>query len=211
MHLTEKEKFYKKIRLVNDIVSVFGAETLASEQIKNHAIHVATYNWTEIDGKYEGNRYWSIRALLDLKVQKKPNEIKYIHEHIVPRRKIREEVLKLPKVTFDAVYGILESCLIGVVVKPEEDKLLNSMGLRQKMPDELKKPDMKFIGEPWGRYLYHNQETKGPRIQIVELDWTNECKFVQPILGLDEIDLISLREQYPLDVIFSLTDESEQN
>jgi hypothetical protein len=85
--------------------------------------------WTlsELDGKYEGCRYWSTRAIAqrtDLR-----------HEHSVPRRVLIGLLLGEPAPSDEDVRRILDLC-VGAVVTVEEDQALNAAGLRAKMPSE---------------------------------------------------------------------------
>ena len=83
--------------------------------------------WTlsELDGKYEGCRYWSTRAIAqraDLR-----------HEHSVPRRVLIGLLLAEPAPSEADVRRILDLC-VGAVVTVDEDLALNAVGLRAKMP-----------------------------------------------------------------------------
>lgn len=83
--------------------------------------------WTlsELDGKYEGCRYWSTRAIArrtDLR-----------HEHSVPRRVLIGLLLAEPAPSDADVRRILDLC-VGAVVTVDEDLALNAVGLRAKMP-----------------------------------------------------------------------------
>jgi hypothetical protein len=84
--------------------------------------------WTlsELEGKYAGCRFWSRRALdqrTDLR-----------HEHSVPRRLLITMLLEMSAPTEAAVRCILDLC-VGVVVTVEEDRALNAVGMRSRMPE----------------------------------------------------------------------------
>lgn len=85
--------------------------------------------WTisELDGKYEGCRWWSRQAM--------QGQQELRHEHVVPRRVIISLLLDTVDVHEDRVRSALQLC-VGAVVTKEEDRQLNSVGLRRRMPHD---------------------------------------------------------------------------
>jgi hypothetical protein len=70
-----------------------------------------------------------------------------IHEHLVPRKVIREKLHGLKQPTALDVRRILDRYCIGVVITKDEDKKLDSKGLRSSMPKNWKETD-----DRWARY-----------------------------------------------------------
>ena len=97
--------------------------------------------WTEFEGKHKGCEFWSEAAINSKLVGKG-----LIHEHIVPRKIVRELLLDFDSPTPDAIRSLLDRFCIGVVVTQEEDERLNSLGLRSKMPEDWDGSD------PWARH-----------------------------------------------------------
>ena len=87
--------------------------------------------WSEFDGKHAGCRYWSKEAI-DSGLKNKG----LVHEHLVPRKIVREMLLNLTDPTPEAIQSIFERYCIGVVVTQKEDARLNELGLRSKMPSD---------------------------------------------------------------------------
>jgi hypothetical protein len=90
-----------------------------------------TWVWSEFDGKYCGCRYWSLAAW-----KLRDSGEKFIHEHLVPKKVIIDLLMGVKKPSRSSVRKVLESFCIGVVVTVEEDRRLNALGLRSKMPDD---------------------------------------------------------------------------
>lgn len=85
--------------------------------------------WTlsELDGKYEGCRWWSRQAL------EGGHELR--HEHVVPRRVLISLLLAMTDVDEVGVRSVLQLC-VGAVITKVEDSQLNVVGLRSRMPDD---------------------------------------------------------------------------
>jgi hypothetical protein len=69
-----------------------------------------------------------------------------IHEHVVPRKIIREKLFALRKPSVTSVKRVLEKYCIGVVVTKEEDDRLRDLRLHASMPEDWDKKDV------WARY-----------------------------------------------------------
>lgn len=84
--------------------------------------------WTlsELDGKYQGCRWWSRQAL------EGGHELR--HEHVVPRRVMITLLLDDVDVDESRIRSILQLC-VGAVITKAEDQGLNAAGYRSRMPD----------------------------------------------------------------------------
>ena len=110
--------------------------------------------WTVFDGKYDRCEYWSEDAY---KIRE--NGGKFIHEHVVPKKLIIEHLMSLENPSQESVKRILVACCIAVVVTVEQDRKLDELGLRSKMPEGSD------INNPWARY-----EKTG--IKVIKPDWS---------------------------------------
>ncbi|MDI1360799.1 hypothetical protein [Methylotenera sp.] len=121
-----------------------------------HAVFAdVIWKWSLFDGKYKGCKYWSEDAF---KVRKK--KVKFIHEHVVPKKLIIERLMSHKNPSQESVKHILEDYFIAVVVTVDQDKKLNKLGLRSKMPEGCNISD-----NPWARY-----DEAG--IKKIEPDWS---------------------------------------
>lgn len=97
--------------------------------------------WSEFEGKYQGCKYWSERAL------RVRNDSKIlVHDHIVPKKIVYDMLFGLGAPSARAVRRILRRFCIGAIITREEDQRLNALGLRSRMPDGWDGRD------PWARY-----------------------------------------------------------
>jgi hypothetical protein len=97
--------------------------------------------WTEFEGKYKGCNFWSKEA-----ISSNLKDKGLVHEHLVPRKIVREQLLALPDKNPDAIRSFLDNILIGVVVTKGEDDELNKLGLRSIMPSDWDDKDV------WARH-----------------------------------------------------------
>ena len=103
--------------------------------------------WSEWDGKHRGCKLWSAKAReVAEQVGKGPLRGILIHEHLVPKKLIREKLLALPSPSAVEIRILLDAWCIGVVVTKEEDKRLNDCGLGSSMPRDWDGKDV------WARY-----------------------------------------------------------
>jgi hypothetical protein len=154
-NIEELKDEVKKIRinLIKDNVTTLGMKNwLISKEMQKNSIHLITYKWTEAYGKYEGNSFWSLKALQHYDNKSKRSEI--IHEHIVPRKVIKDKLIERKEsMDFDYLKDFFKNVLVGAIITKEEDKSLNNFSLRQKFPD------LEHVEEnPWARYKVHNQK-----------------------------------------------------
>ncbi len=124
---------------------------------KRSVLQSVTWNWTGIDGKYEGCPFWTPRAITESETR----GVRGLrHEHAVPRKVFYRLAFALERPTVESVLNLCERTLFGVVVTLEEDRVL-SEGLRQRMPPEFDDPSSPDFRDPWLRY-------KHKRIQVVK-------------------------------------------
>lgn len=118
---------------------------------KHSVLAEVMWSWTEIDGKYDGCRYWS--SLARLEHADNPSNLgrRLRHDHIVPKRVILGELFALEKPTPSVVHDLLEKVLFGCVITKEEDNVL-SVRYRASMPPEFGDPSSPEFRDPWLRY-----------------------------------------------------------
>lgn len=109
-----------------------------SHVLRSSDLHIGTklavidqifWVWSEFDGKYAGCKYWS-KAATESGLKNKG----LVHEHLIPRKIVREMLLKLDNPSPEAVYDILDRYCVGVVVTKAEDTRLNQLGFNSEMP-----------------------------------------------------------------------------
>jgi hypothetical protein len=135
--------------------------------VLNSSLHLGTklsviysilWCWTEIKGKYVGCKFWSKKAIAQYKNRETDKDLR--HEHIVPRSIITKDLLEMEASTANTIFELLEINCIGVVVTLEEDRSLNKLGLRSKMPEDWDRID------PWARH-------RKAQIEIIDMDDAN--------------------------------------
>jgi hypothetical protein len=73
--------------------------------------------------------------------------VKLIHEHAVPRKVVRDELLRMVEPSGEEVYTFLMDVCIPVIITEADNNKLNDLGLKQRMPgDTLDRAD------PFARY-----------------------------------------------------------
>jgi hypothetical protein len=203
---TEKEKQEFKNQLVRNIKEIVNLEGKVSTKMRELSILFATYNWTEINGKYEGNEYWSIEAFKNFAGNTKNRAYALVHEHVVPKNVIVKKIMKLyENGTFEEnnIRDILDKYLIAAVITKDEDK---NLGKKQRadMPPEFDN-EGELKDNPWSRYLVHNKNNPENIIGIAKIEWDENKKFirfVEPVsdelkdLVLLSINLNELEEIY---------------
>lgn len=193
-----------KEMLARDLIEVLKSNV--DEQMKKICANYVIYTWTEYDGKYEDNPYWSLKALEYHKISKRQGKL--VHEHIIPRNIIIKELLGLGKkgVCFDPnddvknteVYQMLKNNCIAAIITRDEDKVLNetrsnSKSLKSLMPQEYYQEDnAKYYHNPWSRYIKANDENEKKNdlnkiITIFDLNKQGEV-----IITKDNIDVLSI-------------------
>lgn len=103
--------------------------------------------------KYEGQPYWSMGALRQLKENLCEQRLltqDLRHEHAVPKRVLKEKLLALPTKDVDSVLLLLKVLGHAAVVSKDEDTLLSKAGLRSKMPRDL--PGIPTLADVFSRY-----------------------------------------------------------
>ena len=145
--------------------------TNVSEKVRRNAINYAIYNWTEANGKYNGNEYWSVEAYGKWAYEEK-RAYKLIHEHIIPRKVIREKIDELEKLDSLSLYLLFKKYVIAVVITKEEDNLFRKgyggQNLISKMPKEFGNEQEEWFDNPWSRYLAVNKQDEEFGIELPE-------------------------------------------
>lgn len=142
--ISEKNPKYRtKEEMCNDLSYILNEKKI-SFGTKMAVVDNIFWVWSEFYGKIKGCKNWSVEAK---KAYESDKSIKLIHEHIVPRKVIRDKLFNLENVNSTEIMKVLNSYCIGVVVTKEEDNRLNSIGLRSKMPINWDGKD------PWARYV----------------------------------------------------------
>lgn len=86
--ISEKNKIYRtKEVMCHDIAEVLSSTTL-SHGTKHSVIDHVIWVWSEFNGKYAGCQHWSEEAKI-----LGANSKELVHEHLVPRKVIREKFL----------------------------------------------------------------------------------------------------------------------
>lgn len=138
--ISEKNNRYRsKETICKDLAYVLSSEV--SYGTKYAVVHEITWIWSEFNGKHQGCKYWSEKAINSGLTNKE-----LIHEHIVPRKVMISALMNMENPTPDKIFNYLKKYCIGVVVTKEEDIRLNKAGLRSKMPNSWNEDD------PWERY-----------------------------------------------------------
>ncbi len=122
-------RFRSKAQICADVATIL--ETSLHYGTKFAVLAEITWVWSEFDGKYSGCQYWSPAAW-----KLRNSGAKLVHEHLVPKSVIIDRLMSLKKPSRSSVKKILETLCIGVVVTTDEDRSLNALGLRSKMPDD---------------------------------------------------------------------------
>lgn len=135
-----------KLQMAEDIAIAMASSM--SMPGKLSVLNSACWNWTGLDGKYEGCPYWTPAALEAFAVAGARG---LRHEHAVPRRVFHRLVFALQHPTAEATFELCDRMLLGVVVTLDEDRVLNA-GLRQRMPPEFDDPSSPEFRDPWLRY-----------------------------------------------------------
>lgn len=118
-----------KNEMVEDVAFILSCGNLTfgtKFSVVDHVIWV----WSEFDGKYEGCKYWSKNAVLSGSAR-----VGLIHEHVVPRKIIRQKLFDLKKPSATSVKRILNKFCVGVVITKQEDDRLRELKLQKSMPD----------------------------------------------------------------------------
>ena len=137
--ISEKSRLYRtKEQMCIDVAKVLASDLAygTKQSVVDHVLWV----WSEFDGKIQGCKHWSIKA------KNAKTGTRLIHEHVVPRKVLREKLFSITSPTKRKVCNILSKYCVGVVVTNDEDKELNSLGLRATMPKDWDGKDI------WARY-----------------------------------------------------------
>jgi hypothetical protein len=138
-------------------------KTLVDRQLKIRAENFLTWAATELDDnganiKYLGQQYWSESALAKyIKNGRKNNGLR--HEHVVPRKILREMINELPTKDFDNIFKILKTYAISCIITVEEDKILGKIADRNVYKTNI-----------WCRYINNDGSFKFNVIDVSKVD-----------------------------------------
>ena len=152
MKLVPKRGFPEINDLCLDVSTVLNGNL--HPRIKQQVLDGALWWVADYSGKGLDCPFRSERADQFCESLEPGEEIKnLIHEHIVPKKLIREELMSL-KTTVDAntVQRWLKLSVYCLVTKEVDDKDLNKSGFNQKMPDDNWKKQNATPDEIWARY-----------------------------------------------------------
>ncbi|MEY2354367.1 hypothetical protein [Lysinibacillus capsici] len=133
--------------MIEDLIHIYDGKSGLSEGSKNNLIESFLYEWTEYYGKFVGCKLWSKNALLHWEKIRKQKGNPYSqlrHEHIVPRKVIKNLISSNFSPDFNKMNELLNKYLIGVIVTTIEDKAL----LKDSMPHNWE------INDEWARYKH---------------------------------------------------------
>jgi uncharacterized protein YlzI (FlbEa/FlbD family) len=139
-------RFRSKLQMAEDVSCALASRL--SYGGKFSVLHEVCWTWTEFQGKVRGCPYWTELALMQRRAD--PHS-KVIHEHIVPKQIVIQILFDLEQPQTDLVYSLLEQFLIGVVVHPLEDQILN-VEFPCSMPSEFFDSNSPSFHDPWLRY-----------------------------------------------------------
>ncbi|AMV18892.1 hypothetical protein [Planctomyces sp. SH-PL14] len=146
-------QYHSKDEIIRDVTFILTAPV--ADPTKGAVLKRAMWYWTEFDGKHGGCRYWTARArrvyLKRTTTTRGAWKKQLRHEHVVPRKVIREKLLSLEPPTEDAVRDIFERFVIAAVIHCKEDARLRKK-LQSSMPPGFSDPASPGYQEPWLRY-----------------------------------------------------------
>ncbi len=128
--------------------------------------------WTELNGKYKGCRFWSSKAFELWEAN--PKAKCFRHEHAVPKKVVVELLLSFDKPDAGFIYRVCEAFLIGVVVTLEEEKALNAR-FNSTMPSEFGETNNPSNLDPLLRY-------KQCGIEVIGVTWPGSSP--EPLKGV---------------------------
>ena len=129
--ISRRSPLYRDKALICRDLAIVLSDKRLTYCAKLAVIDQAIWIWSEFDGKYEGCKHWSVKALRGWKIDRP-----LIHEHPVPRKEIRERLFKLQRPSASSVRNVLDPLCFGVVVTKKEDLALIKAGLNAKMPHD---------------------------------------------------------------------------
>ncbi|SEQ94399.1 hypothetical protein SAMN05216232_3749 [Virgibacillus subterraneus] len=131
--ISEKNrKYISKADIVGSVSKVYQLYTLSELPNFHILLDHFLWAWKEYNGKYKGCKWWSEKAY-EQYVKREENKTKgLIHDHVVPRDVIRQEILKMVtnNCTEEQLYNFFDRHLLGCVITKEEDNTFRKLGLR---------------------------------------------------------------------------------
>lgn len=98
------------------------------------------------------------KEYVSLAAKEETNRKEVVKEHVVPLKRITEELRKLAikkefDVNIEEIKAILDELLIFATITKEEDKRLRSLGLTSKMPEEYDLTGSEIYNNHFARYV----------------------------------------------------------
>jgi hypothetical protein len=147
MMSSKSKKHRTKEQMAKDVLAALNAPM--SYRAKEVVLLDVFSAWTESEGKYNGCPYWSERAWELHRACSWEKNVR--HEHAIPKKVLRDLLLRLESLTEETVATYLDFFLIGVVVTIEEDERLNDR-FKSEMPDTFWKRGDKDYLDRFARY-----------------------------------------------------------
>lgn len=139
-HYTSKDE------IIQDVLTILEnchAKKLSLRNAKK-SIAWSIVDWTAFDGQF-GNHMRHTANACPFTVIPNTKKIKVIHEHVVPKKLISEELFALAPPTFPAIQHIFNTYAIGAVISEFDDTALSNQGFRSSSPTG-------WQANPWLRY-----------------------------------------------------------
>jgi hypothetical protein len=110
------------------------------EAIVRQALKGACWWVSNNQGKNDSCSLWSTKALALRNANDSWKGLGLIHEHIIPRNIIEEEIMKLVEPSVEKIANFLKLSQVCVVTKDEDESLCKA-GLQRKVPGDVPLPD----------------------------------------------------------------------
>ena len=143
------------------------------------------------NNKYYGQPYWTKKALEQIINQNNNmsiDKLKFIHEHCIPKKLIRNVILTLEKKDYKSIMHILENLAYAVVATEDDDRVLRKKGLNAKMPINHKLEINNTISNIFARYREAKIEIYKVR-DVDNLSIENETDINALFCKVEKVDL----------------------
>jgi len=128
--------------------------------------HCIVNDFCVVKGKNKGDANWKLRKWADtntttvsigsqslLAVNRAKAENETTLDHLIPIKHIINKLLELEDNSLEAISKVLDHSVFLITITSKEDKKLNSMGLRSKMPKGFGDADDILYQNPLARYI----------------------------------------------------------
>lgn len=158
-------RFRPRKQIAKDTLVVLNTDI--SYGCKYGVLYQVTWEWTEIDGKVKGMKFWS-RDAFEQYIENEYSDFGLRHEHVVPRKVIIEYLLSIDKslLSEEFLFEYFNKYLIGCVVTSGEAENLDSR-YKSNMPPEFYEVGGSGYQDRWLRYKYLG-------IKVYEVIWDDK-------------------------------------